>query len=92
MTRLTSYENLTIRISKITPFNNNAENLFMVKADELAGCFAHGATITEALDNFQKKAELWLKWFDNTPTKHTKPVNRTKQVLYRPFENRSASP
>jgi len=49
--------------------NNDCHYLFVVKADELPGCSAHGSTISEALNNFQKMAELWLKWFDNTSTK-----------------------
>jgi len=69
MESLANYKNLTIRISRQITFAQNNHNgckyLFMVKTDEIPGCSAHGETISEALDNFQKMAELWLKWFNN---------------------------
>lgn len=71
MKDLANYTNLTIRISRLMTFEQNNHNgrhcLFVVKIDELPGCSAHGSTISEALNNFQKTAELWLKWFDNPP-------------------------
>jgi len=69
MVNLANYENLTIRISRIRIFKRNSNNnyLFVAKSDELPGCAAHGLTISEALNNFQKMAELWLKWLDNPP-------------------------
>ena len=70
MKSLANYNNLTIRISKLWTFkqnNNDGWNyLFVVKTDEIPGCSAHGFTISEALNNFQKTAELWLEWFDNS--------------------------
>ncbi len=66
---LANYRNLTIRISRLAIFGQDSDNgcrqLFVVKVDEIPGCSAHGVTISEALDNFQKTAELWLGWFDN---------------------------
>jgi len=69
MVSLANYENLTIRISRIRIFkrNNNNNYLFVVTSDEIPGCAAHGLTISEALNNFQKMAELWFKWLDNPP-------------------------
>ncbi len=70
MKSLANYKNLTIRISRLVTFEQNNHNgykyLFVVKTDEIPGCSAHGSTISEALNNFQKIAKLWLKWFDNT--------------------------
>ncbi len=70
MKSLANYGNLTIRISRLRIFrqdNNNDDNyLFVVRTDEIPGCSAHGSTISEALINFQKTAELWLKWFNDT--------------------------
>ena len=67
---LANYNNLTIRISKLMILRQNSNNgkgdLFVVKSDEIPGCAAHGLTISEALNNFQKTAELWLKWFDDS--------------------------
>lgn len=68
MVGLANYNNLTIRISRMRTFRQNNDNnnyLFVAKSDEIPGCAAHGLTISEALNNFQKTAELWLKWFDN---------------------------
>jgi len=68
MVGLANYNNLTIRISRMRTFKRNNDNnnyLFVAKSDEIPGCAAHGLTISEALNNFQKTAELWLKWFDN---------------------------
>ena len=66
---LSNYNNLTIRISRVRTFGQRSNNgwsyLFIVRTDEMPGCSAHGSTISEALNNFQKTAELWLKWFDN---------------------------
>jgi hypothetical protein len=73
MKGLANYNNITIRISKLRTLqrnnNNNKSYLFIVKSDELPGCAAHGLTISEALSNFQKMAELWLKWFDDSRSK-----------------------
>jgi len=70
MVSLANYNNLTIRISRVRIFRrNNKDNdnyLFVAKSDEIPGCAAHGLTISETLNNFQKTAELWLKWFDNS--------------------------
>jgi hypothetical protein len=65
MASLANYEKLTIRISRIRVFrrnNGNGNCRFIAKSDEIPGCAAHGSTISDALDNFQKAAELWLKW------------------------------
>ncbi len=65
MTSLANYDRLTIRISRIRVFqrnNGNGNCRFVAKSDEIPGCAAHGATISDALNNFQKTAELWLKW------------------------------
>ncbi len=65
MASLANYENLTIRISRVRVFRRNKNNgncCFVAKSDEIPGCAAHGPTIPDALDNFQKTAELWLKW------------------------------
>lgn len=70
MVSLANYKNLTIRISRVRVFkrnNNNNNCRFVAKSDEIPGCAAHGATIPDALNNFQKAAELWLKWFGNPP-------------------------
>ncbi len=70
MKNLANYTNLTIRISRLATFEQDNHNgykyPFVVKADEIPGCSAHGLTISEALNNFQKIAKLWLKWFDTT--------------------------
>ena len=68
MASLANYEKLTIRISRIRIFrrnNGNGHYRFVAKSDEIPGCAAHGPTISAALDNFQKTAELWLKWLGN---------------------------
>jgi hypothetical protein len=68
MATLANYETLTIRISRVRLFqrkHNHNNCHFLAKSDEIPGCAAHGATISDALNNFQKTAELWLKWLDN---------------------------
>lgn len=71
MTSLENYPRLTIRISKLPVVRRSNENThgycYLVRADELPGCCAHGSSITDALQNFQKTAELWLSWFGNHP-------------------------
>ena len=70
MRSLANYSNLTIRISRLRIFRRNNHNgksyFFVVKSDEIPGCAAHGSTVSEALVNFQKTAEVWLKWFDDS--------------------------
>jgi len=70
MKALAGYENLTIRISRQRIFKPNYNNgtgyMFFVKSDEIPGCSAHGSTISEALNNFQENAEVWLRWFANS--------------------------
>ena len=71
MKSLNSYKNLTLRISRQRVFksnnNNSKQYLFFVKCDEIAGCCAHGSTISEALNKFQEAVESWLKWFNDYP-------------------------
>jgi hypothetical protein len=67
MATLANYETLTIRISRVRLFrrkHNHNNCHFLAKSDEIPGCAAHGATISDALENFQRTAELWLKWLD----------------------------
>ena len=69
MASLANYERLTIRISRIRVFrrnNGNGHCRFVAKSDEIPGCAAQGITISDALNNFQKTAELWLKWFGSS--------------------------
>jgi predicted RNase H-like HicB family nuclease len=76
MKSLANYSYLTIRISRLRtsrPDNTNGKNyLFVVRTDEIPGCSAHGSTIAEALNNFQKTAEVWLKWFNDSPHNNDK--------------------
>jgi predicted RNase H-like HicB family nuclease len=65
MSSLANYEYLTIRISRVRGFqrkHNHNNGCFVAKSDEIPGCAAHGSTISDALNNFQRTAELWLKW------------------------------
>ncbi len=68
---LADYKQLTIRISRQRMFKPNYNNgkgyLFFVKSDEIPGCSARGSTISEALNNFQENAEVWLRWFNDAP-------------------------
>lgn len=69
MKSLGNYSKLTIRISKARIFRRHSNDghgyRYFVKCDELPGCCGHGSTLSDALKNFQKMAELWLSWFDN---------------------------
>jgi len=70
MVSLANYENLTIRISRVRVFRRNDGNgncRFVAYSDEIAVWTAHGATIADALNNFQKAAEVWLRWFGKSP-------------------------
>ena len=69
MTSLENYPRLTIRILKLPVFRRGNENThgycYFARADELPGCFGRGSSISDALQDFQKAADLWLSWFDN---------------------------
>ena len=69
MKSLENYSKLTIRISKARIFSRNSNNghgyQYLVKCDELPGCCGHGSTISDALEDFQRMAKLWLNWFGN---------------------------
>ncbi len=69
MKSLENYPKLTIRISKariVRRKNNNGHSYqYLVKSDELPGCCGHGSTISDALEDFQRMAKLWLNWFGN---------------------------
>ncbi len=69
MKSLRNYSKLTIRISKARIFRRNSNNghgyRYFARCDEMPGCCGHGSTISDALEDFQKMAELWLTWFGN---------------------------
>jgi predicted RNase H-like HicB family nuclease len=64
MKSLGNYSKLTIRLSKVrSPTQNSNDGhgyRYLVKCDEIPGCRGYGPTISDALENFQKLAELWV--------------------------------
>ena len=64
---LENYSKLTIRISKvrISRIQQNSDNGYgyrhSVTCDEIPECRAYGSTVSEALDKFQRLAELWIR-------------------------------
>jgi predicted RNase H-like HicB family nuclease len=64
MNSLGKYSNLTIRISKVRIFKQNSNNgygyRYLFKCDEIPECSGYGSTISDALEKFQKMAELWV--------------------------------
>jgi len=68
MKSLENYSKLTIRISKVRIFKRNSDDgygyRYLFKCDEIPECSGYGSTISEALEKFQKIAELWanLVW------------------------------
>jgi len=64
MKMLGNYTQLTIRISKVRTITRNRNDghgyRYLVVCDEIPGCRVYGSTISGALVNFQKLAELWI--------------------------------
>jgi len=64
MRSLENYAQLTIRISKVRVFRRNRGNgygyRFLFRCDEIPECSGYGSTISEALERFQKQAQLWV--------------------------------
>jgi hypothetical protein len=61
---LGNYSKLTIRVSRVRNSRRNGNDghgyQYLVECDEIPGCCGYGATISEALEMFQKLAELWI--------------------------------
>jgi len=76
MKSLENYGKLTIRISKARIFSRSSNDghgfQYLVKCDEIPGCCGHGSTISDALEDFQEMAELWLTWFGNLQAQNKK--------------------
>ncbi len=76
MKSLENYSKLIIRISRVRIFSRNSNNghryQYLVKCDELPGCCGHGSTISDALDDFQNMAKLWLNWFGSLSPQNRK--------------------
>jgi hypothetical protein len=68
MRSLENYARLTIRISKVKVLRRNHERnhgnsygyRFLFKCDEIPECGGYGSTVPEALERFQKQAQLWV--------------------------------
>jgi len=63
MRRLDNYSQLTIRISKVRASKRNGNGYgyrFSFRCDEIPECGGYGSTVSEALERFQKQAQLWV--------------------------------
>ena len=63
MRSLENYSQLTIRISKVRVFKRSGNGhgyRFLFRCDEIPECGGYGDTVSEALEKFQKQAQLWV--------------------------------
>jgi hypothetical protein len=63
MRSLENYSQLTIRISKVRVSKRSGNGYgyrFSFSCDEIPECGGYGSTVSEALERFQKQAQLWV--------------------------------
>lgn len=65
MKTLDNYPRLTIRIVKVKIITRNGDNgygyRYLFTCDEIPECTGYGTMVSDALEKFQKLAELWIK-------------------------------
>ena len=69
MSALDRYSRLTVRITeekvRYPTRDGGCGYQYFVRCDEIPGCCGHGATVSEALEDFDNVASLWHSWFDD---------------------------